>query len=175
MEIEAKWGVDERAHERLRAVLREAGASHAGTVREINTIFDSADDALKLSGRVLRLRRLDDNHTILTFKGPATYREGIKLRQETELPLTDHDAMLGILNGLGFSATLEYQKTRESWELDGVVVALDTLAFGHFVEIEGPEDEIRRTADLLGLDMDKTERQGYPSMMRAHQTGQPAD
>ena len=174
-EIEAKWRADEREHERLRTLLRRAGASHTGTVRETNTLFDSTDDALRLNGHVLRLRWLDQKHSILTFKGPATYREGMKTRQETELHLTDRDAMIGILNGLGFTVSLEYEKTRESWDFDGAVVALDTLEFGRFVEIEGAEDQIRRTAELLGLDLGKAERRGYPGMMRSHQAGERAD
>ena len=168
-ETEAKWRADEREHERVRKALRRAGASHIRTVNEINTLFDSVDGALRMRGHVLRVRRLDDGDSILTLKGPATYREGIKTREETELHFTDRDAMLRILSSLGFSAVLEYQKTRESWDFDGVVVELDTLEFGRFVEIEGSEDRIRSTADLLCLDMSKAERQGYPSMMRAHQ------
>lgn len=175
IETEAKWRADEREHERLRTVLRRAGASHVGTVREINTLFDSVDAAVRLSGQVLRLRWLDHAHSILTLKGPATRHEGVKTREETELHLSDRDAMIRILNGLGFSLSIEYQKTRESWDFDGAVVALDTLEFGWFVEIEGTEDQIRRTADLLGLDMDKAEHRGYPSMMRAHQAGERAD
>ena len=175
IEVEAKWEADEREHERLRIVLRQAGASHTDTVHETNALFDSADGALRESRNVLRLRRLDDGHSILAHKGQATYREGVKTREETELHVADHDAMIAILNSLGFTVSLEYEKTRESWQLEGVVVALDILAFGHFVEIEGPDDEIRRTADLLGLDMAKTKRRGYPSMMRAHQARQRAD
>lgn len=174
IEAEAKWRADEREHKRLREVLRKAGASHVDTVRELNTLFDS-DDALRLSGRVLRLRWLDSQNSILTFKGPATYHEGIKIREETEIHLTDRDAMIGILNGLGFRATLEYRKTRESWDLDGVVVALDTLEFGQFVEIEGAEDQIRRTAKLLGLDLGRAELLGYPNMVREYQARNLAD
>ena len=174
IETEAKWRVDEREHERLRTELGRAEASHVDTVREINTLFDSADGALRLSGRLLRLRRLDDGLSILTLKGPATYHEGVKMREETELQLGDHDAMIAILNGLGLSASIEYRKTRESWRFDGAVVALDLLEFGRFVEIEGVEREIRRAADRLGLDMAGAERRGYPGMMRAHQAAQRA-
>ncbi len=175
IETEAKWRADEGEHERLRTALRRAGASRSGTVREVNTLFDSADEAVRLGERVLRLRWLDNGHGVLTWKGPATYHQGIKTREEAEVDLTDREAMIGILNGLGFTASLEYQKTRESWDFDGTVVALDTLEFGRFVEIEGPEDQIRRAADLLGLDMGRTERHGYPSMMRAHQARERAD
>ena len=168
-EIEAKWRADEREHERLRVSLRRAGASHTGSVRETNTILDSVDGVIRARGQVLRVRLLDDGDSVLTLKGPSTYREGIKTREETELHFTDRDAMLRILSGLGFSPVLEYEKGRESWDFDGVVVELDTLEFGRFVEIEGTEDQIRRTADLLRFDMNKAERHGYPSMMRAHQ------
>jgi adenylate cyclase class 2 len=172
METEAKWRSDEPGHDALRTLLRHAEAVHTGTVRETNTLLDSINNPLKQRGQVLRLRQLDGGHSILTFKGRATYREGIKIREETELHLNDRDGMLGILNSIGFSVSLEYQKARESWELDGAVVALDTLEFGRFVEIEGTKDQILRTAKLLGLDMGKAERRGYPSMMRAHQAAQ---
>lgn len=175
IETEAKWRVDEREHERLRTALRSAGASHTGTVREVNTLFDFSNDAVRLSGQVLRVRRLDRGNAVLTLKGPSTYHEGMKSREETELELSDRDAMIGILHGLGFSASLEYEKTRESWDLGGTVVALDTLEFGRFVEIEGAEAAIRRTADLLGVDLGKAERRGYPSMMREYQAGERAD
>ena len=171
-EIEAKWRVDEREHDRVRTVLRRAGASHVSTVNEINTLLDSVDGAIRMRGEVLRVRRLDNGDSVLTLKGPATYHEGIKTREETELHLTDGDAMLRILSSLGFNAVLEYQKTRESWDIDGVAVELDTLEFGRFVEIEGEEDQIRRTADLLCFDLSKAERRGYPSMMRAHETAE---
>jgi adenylate cyclase, class 2 len=175
IETEAKWPADEGEHERLRTVLRGAGASHTGTVREVNTLFDSADEAVRLGGRVLRLRWLDDGRSILTLKGPATYDQGVKTREEAEVDLTDREAMIGILSGLGFTQSLEYQKTRESWHFEGAVVALDTLEFGRFVEIEGPEDQIRRAADLLGLDMRSAERRGYPSRKRAHDAGERLD
>lgn len=172
IETEAKWRADEHEHERLRAALRRAGASHRGTMREINTIFDSLDGGLRERDHVLRLRLLDDGDSVLTLKGPATHREGIKTREEIELHLTDRDAMVRILGSLGFNPVLEYEKARESWDFDGVVVELDTLEFGRFVEIEGTEDQIRRTAELLGLDMGETESRGYPGMMRAHQAGE---
>ena len=175
VETEAKWRADEREHERIRSLLREAGASHSGTVRETNTLYDSADDAVRQRGQVLRVRWLDQGHGVLTLKGPATYHDGIKTREEIELPLTDRDAITGILRGLGFAVSIEYEKTRESWEFDGAEVVLDTLDFGRFVEIEGSEEQIRSAAGRLGLDLGDTERRGYPSMMRAHQAGERPD
>jgi len=95
---------------------------------------------------------------------------------ETEVHVADRDAMIGILAGIGFGVSIEYRKTRESWELGGATVELDTLDFGRFVEIEGTQEQIRRAAKLLGLEMAEAERRGYPSMMRAHEAAaRPAD
>ena len=170
IETEAKWRASVREHSRLRSVLRQLGGAHIITVEEINTLFDTAGGELKRRGHVLRLRRLDEEHMILTFKGPAAYQEGMKVRSETELHVSDRDAMIGILRGLGFTESLEYRKTRETWQLNGVEVTLDTLDFGRFAEIEGTKTQIRRTAQLLSLDMARTEPRGYPGMMRAHRT-----
>ena len=169
IETEAKWRSDEQGHLRLRRALRRLGGVHVVTVREANTIFDTPGNALKRGGHILRLRSLDGVGTILTFKGPAAYRDGMKTREETELHVEDRDAMAAVLSGLGFNASLEYRKTRETWDLDGARVALDTLEFGRFAEIEGTEDQIRRAAGLLSLDLGKAEKKGYPALMRAYQ------
>ena len=66
---------------------------------------------------------------------------------------------------------LEYRKTRETWQLDGALVALDTLDFGRFVEIEGAEADVRRVAGQLGLEMERAVEKGYPALMRAHLAG----
>jgi adenylate cyclase class 2 len=174
IETEAKWRASVREHERLRRALRQLGGVYVITVEEMNTLFDTAGGELKRRGHVLRLRRLDEKHTVLTFKGPATYGDGMKVRSETELPVSEPSAMIGILRGLGFTESLEYRKTRETWELGGVEITLDTLDFGRFVEIEGTRAQIRRAAQLLSLDMARTETMGYPGMMRAHRTREQA-
>ncbi len=135
-------------------------------------LFDSPGEPLRLSGRVLRLRWLDDGQGTLTFKGPAKHSRGIKTRAESELHIGDREAAIRILNGLGFGVSLEYEKTRESWDLDGVAIALDSLEFGEYVEIEGARDEIQRVARLLDLDLARAERRGYPSLARNYRAPQ---
>jgi predicted adenylyl cyclase CyaB len=170
IEIEAKWRVGERGHARLRRELGRIGGTHHETVDETNTLFDTADGALKRKGQVLRLRSIAGGPTIVTFKGPATYRDGIKSREETETEVADGRVIGAILAGLGFEALLDYRKTRETWQLDGALVALDTLDFGRFVEIEGTETQVRRVAAQLGLDLASTVEKGYPALMRAHRS-----
>ena len=169
-ETEAKWPADELGHARLREALRRLGATHLSTTDETNTLFDTPDASLRADGHVLRLRTIVPGGTLLTFKGPATYREGVKTRDETELSVADRAAMQRILNGLGFQPSLEYHKRRETWQLEDALVALDTLDFGRFVEIEGTDEQVRRIAGQLGLRMDDAIEKGYPALMRAHLT-----
>jgi adenylate cyclase, class 2 len=168
IETEAKWRVDDAGHARLRDALRGLGATHQLTCVETNTLLDTPAESLRRAGRVLRLRTIDDAQTILTFKGRSTFVDGVKSRDETEAPVADRAATQRILAELGYRPTVEYRKTRETWQLDGALVALDTLDFGRFVEIEGDDAHVRRLAAALGLDLATAIEKGYPSLMRAH-------
>ncbi len=46
-----------------------------------------------------------------------------------------------------------------------VEVVLDEMPFGNFVELEGEEKEIRKTADLLQLDWDNRILDNYLALM----------
>jgi predicted adenylyl cyclase CyaB len=168
IETEAKWRVGDDDHDRLRDRLRQFGATHVSTCDETNTLLDTADESLRREGRVLRIRVVAGGETLLTFKGPAAYRDGVKSRDEAEVTVEDGSTALSIFEGLGFLPVLEYRKSRDTWRLDGALVALDTLAFGHFVEIEGADADVRRAAARLGLRLDQTIERGYPALMRAH-------
>ena len=165
---EAKWPADEPGHARLRETLRRLNATHLSTTDETNTLFDTPDASLRADGHVLRLRTISPGGTLLTFKGPATYSDGVKTRDETELSIADRAAMQHILSGLGYQPSLEYHKRRETWQIDSALVALDTLDFGRFVEIEGSDEQVRRIAAQVGLRMDDAIEKGYPALMRAH-------
>lgn len=171
IETEAKWRVDDLGHARLREALRQLGATHESTCDETNTLFDTPGESLRRGGRVLRVRTIAGGPALLTFKGPATYRDGVKTREEAELAVDELAMMLRILDGLGYRPSLEYRKSRETWQLDGALVALDTLDFGRFVEIEGDDEQVRRIASQLGLEMEQAIEKGYPAFMRAHLAG----
>jgi predicted adenylyl cyclase CyaB len=105
----------------------------------------------------------------LTFKGPATIQDGVKSRREVELGVDDDRALRTLLEALGYAPSVRYLKRRESWRLDGVEIALDTLAFGIFCELEGPEERIRALAKQLGLRVDQVETRGYPQLQQLHE------
>jgi predicted adenylyl cyclase CyaB len=166
-EVELKFRLaDAGEQERLRGALRDRGAERAGTEQEENLMFDDRNGGLVAAGSILRVRMLDGGPKAkLTFKGPARYEGGVKSRREIEVAVADGGALRSLLEALGYEVGLTYDKQRETWRTGGAEVALDTLVFGHFCEIEGPEAEIRDLARALGLDETQAEAEGYPSLM----------
>jgi adenylate cyclase class 2 len=73
----------------------------------------------------------------------------MKLREELETAVSDADVLQRVLEHLGLRVWFRYQKYREEFSLDGVVVAIDETPIGTFVELEGTEAGI--TAAAAGL------------------------
>ena len=103
---------------------------------------------------------------VLTLKGPAKFVGGVKVREETEIAVTDAHATLDALLQLGFRVAWTYPKRRTVWMLDGVAVTLDVLEFGWFVELEGPVEVLPDLALSLGLDPTKALRESYSVLAR---------
>ena len=155
LEIEAKMKIaDPRI---LRDKLRALGATRRSEQLETNTFFDTAGAALKSAGKGLRLRRNKSlsggqDQVVITFKGPLQ-AGAFKSRPEIEIVVDDESAAVELLQALGFSPLLSFEKRRESWKLDACEVDLDLLPhLGSFVEIEGPSEAavaaVRRTLGL---------------------------
>jgi adenylate cyclase class 2 len=145
--------------------------------REIKLRFDSADEArdrvLSIGATPLRGRRLqedcllDTEHdmlyrrrsvlrvrneggkSLLTLKGPVQPGP-MKLREEYETVVADGETLLAILQELGLHTWFRYEKYREEFSAEDVIIAIDETPVGTFVEIEGGEDHIHQTAALLG-------------------------
>ncbi len=96
----------------------------------------------------LRLRR-EGARSFLTFKGPVQPGP-MKLREELETAVTDADVLQRVLEHLELRVWFRYQKYREEFALDGVVVAIDETPIGTFVELEGTEAGITAAAAALG-------------------------
>jgi predicted adenylyl cyclase CyaB len=166
LEAELKFRLDGAAEQaRLRGRLREVGAATAGAYDEQNIRF-----TVPRKSRVsLRLRILDGGKGgIITTKGPATFIRGIKVREETEVQVDDAATAQDLLVSLGYPVEFVFHKHRAGWSLDGVSVTLDTLDFGFFAEIEGPQESLPAVAKQLGLDPKKAVRQSYSAMAREH-------
>jgi len=148
-EIEAKFYI--RDMNRMQARLRQLGAHviHDRTF-ETNLRFDLPEGGLRSEERVLRLRR--DSQSRLTYKGPSEDHHGILSRVEIEFVVDDFEKAKLLLEALGYQTVFTYEKYRITFALDGLLIMLDELPFGNFIEIEGEEmDLIRALAGRLDL------------------------
>ena len=97
---------------------------------------------------MLRVRS-EGGKSLLTFKGPV--QPGVmKLREEHETVVADGDTLLTILHELGLRVWFRYEKYREEFAAEDVIIAIDETPVGTFVEIEGGEEHIHHTAAALG-------------------------
>jgi predicted adenylyl cyclase CyaB len=169
LEIEVKLKVDD--HTTVRERLRALGAMAHGRVKEINIFFDWPDRSLRGKDTGLRVRFSQQEgettpQALLTVKGPAA-TTGLRSREAYDVTLTPHDQIVPLLKMLGFEQVLLFEKQRESWELEGCHVELDTLPhFGAFVEVEGPTEEIvQAVQEKLRLGSKAPERKSYSRML----------
>jgi predicted adenylyl cyclase CyaB len=168
VETEGKWLLahpDEVA--RVRAALEAAGAQRLRVEQERNELYDLPDGTLHRSDRLLRLRIIDGGPGgRLTVKGLVTRAEAIKSRAELEIAVDDTATARAMLEMLGYTLSVMYPKTRETWRLGALEVAVDQLPFGWYCEIEGAAADIGAAAALLALT--NPEPRGYPGLMRDH-------
>jgi len=134
LEREIKLRFDSAAE--ARAAVLAAGAAPARIRRlQEDCLLDTADNQLRQRRCALRVR-MESGKGLLTFKGPVQPSIG---------PL-----LVRILEELGFHVWFRYQKYREEFTLDDVIVAVDETPVGVFVEIEGGARGIAGMAQALG-------------------------
>jgi len=135
--------------ESARAAVLSAGATPLrGRRLQEDCLLDTDDEDLRRRRCVLRVR-IDSGKSLLTFKGPVQ-PSIMKIREELETVAADGSRLLHILEELGFHVWFRYQKYREEFALEDVIVAIDETPVGTFVEIEGGSRGIAETADALG-------------------------
>jgi adenylate cyclase, class 2 len=174
-EIEIKLRIrDRKALDRALRKLKVRGELGKTPVRvqEQNVIFDTPEGGLAKHGQLLRIRTerstkrsggkraAQASRAVLTFKSPA---DGIsesryKVREETELEVTDAVALTKIFEGLGLRGWFRYEKYRTTYRppasarwAAGLLIELDETPIGTFLELEGPATAIDRAASLLGF------------------------
>ena len=135
--------------EAARAAVLGAGATPVRSRRlQEDCLLDTADETLHVRRCVLRVR-IESGKSLLTFKGPVQ-PSVMKLREELETVIGNGPLVLGILEELGFHVWFRYQKYREEFALEDVIVAVDETPVGTFVEIEGSDRGIVDMAEALG-------------------------
>jgi len=154
LEIEVKFRVEDRRL--FQARIEQAGAERLSEVFETNIRWDDGSESLKARKCLLRLRKESGGKALLTFKSPPPIEdERFKVFNERETEVCDGEEMAAILEALGFRPVQVYEKERITYRLGSVLLCLDRLPFGDFLEIEGEKQAIQQTAERLGLEWEQ--------------------
>jgi len=165
IEVEKKYRLTSEQRDEVLQRLKDAGAEDRGEAFEENTIYGGG--ALQRGVSVLRLRRMGST-TLLTYKERLPRDSAIKRQREEETRVEDAKAMAAILDALGFSPVLVYEKRRQTWRLAATEVVIDELPFGLFMEIEGEEDAIDAVERLLAIEDLPAEHATYPQLTETY-------
>ena len=167
IEVEKKYRLTKNQRQEVLLRLPQIGAKRKGEDFEVNTLYTG--DSLDVGHCVLRLRRIGDRG-ILTYKVRFPSKSDIKHQREDETSVDDPEAMEAILDALGFTPALVYEKRRETWTLGETEIVIDELPFGLFMEIEGTEQAIRDVESKLVIKRLRTETSTYPQLSLKHGT-----
>lgn len=165
IEVEKKFRLTKRQRDSLLKRLPEIGAQFEREDFEENTLYDG--DGLRDRACVLRLRRVGGRST-LTFKRRLPGKSAIKQQSEEETTIADPEAMAAILEELGFTPALVYEKRRQTWRLGQTEIAIDVLPFGLFMEIEGRANAIKTVERKLAMKGLRAEHATYPQLTAKH-------
>ena len=135
--------------ESARAAVLAAGATPLlGRRLQEDALLDTDDESLRRRRCVLRIR-LENGNSRITFKGPVQ-PSLMKMRDEFETIVGDGVLLRRVFEELGFHVWFRYEKYREEFCHEEVIVAVDETPVGVFIEIEGSEPGITEMARLLG-------------------------
>jgi adenylate cyclase, class 2 len=147
LEREVKLRFD-TAEDARRAILATGATPLHGRRLQEDYLLDTGDESLRRRRCVLRVR-LENGKARLTFKGPVQ-PSLMKVREELETVAGDGEILLLVFEELGLHVWFRYQKYREEFAFEDVIVALDETPVGTFVEIEGSARGIAVMAEALG-------------------------
>jgi adenylate cyclase class 2 len=149
MALEREIKLEFSSAEDARAAVLATGATPLlGRRLQEDSLLDTADEELRRRRCVLRVR-VENGKSRLTFKGPVQ-PSAMKLREEVETVVGDGEVVIRVLQELGMHIWFRYQKYREEFAHEDVIVAIDETPVGVFVEIEGSEQGIATMTEALG-------------------------
>ena len=162
-EIKLRFGSADEA----RAAIVATGATPLlGRRLQEDALLDTDDEQLRRRRCVLRVR-IENGKSRLTFKGPVQ-PGAMKVREEIETVAGDGMMLLRVLEETGLHVWFRYQKYREEFAHEDVIVAIDETPVGVFVEIEGGEQGIASMAEALGRTQDDYILDSYRGLFLKH-------
>ena len=147
LEREVKLKFDS-VEEARKAVIAAGCTPRLGRRLQADALLDTDDEQLRRRRCVLRVR-VENGKSRVTFKGPVQ-PSMMKVREEDETLVGDGEVLLKIFRELGLHVWFRYEKYREEFSHEDVIVAIDETPVGVFVEIEGGEQGIETAAAALG-------------------------
>ena len=147
LEREIKLRFDSAGEARAKILALGATPLRGRRLQE-DALLDTEDEQLRRQRATLRVR-CEGGKSLLTYKGPVLPGL-IKIRDEFETVVADGEVLLTILEQLGLHVWFRYEKFREEFSADDLVLAIDETPVGVFVELEGGEAAIHATAQALG-------------------------
>lgn len=157
------------AEEAREAVLAAGAVPLLGRRLQEDALYDTAGDQLKARRSALRLRR-ENGKARVTFKGPVQ-PDVMKVREELETVVADGDVLHRVFEELGLRVWFRYQKYREEFSHQDVIVAIDETPVGVFVELEGSAQGIGEMTAALGRSPADYIVQSYYSLFLEHRAG----
>jgi adenylate cyclase class 2 len=148
------------------AILSTGGTPLRARRLQEDCLLDSSNEQLRQKRCILRVR-MENGKALLTFKGPVQ-PSTMKLREELETVVGDGLLLLRVLEELGFRVWFRYEKYREEFALQDVTIAIDETPVGTFVEIEGTEAGIHKTAEALARKPEEYVLDSYRGLFIKH-------
>jgi adenylate cyclase class 2 len=148
------------------AVLATGATPLLGRRLQEDSLLDTPEEDLRRRRCVLRVR-MENGKSRLTYKGPVQ-PSAMKLREEIETVVGDGEILLRVFEELGMHVWFRYEKYREEFAHEDVIIAVDETPVGVFVEIEGSEGGILAAAATLGRTPDDYIVDSYRSLFLKH-------
>jgi adenylate cyclase class IV len=137
------------------ARLERAGARRIFFGRIEDRRFDTPELSLAARDIVLRLRVYRSSQDVraeLEYKGATQYDGGYKVREEVGSTVSDPEAVMHMMTGLGYIVTREIDREIEQWEVEGASVRFERYPrMDDLVEVEGTPETIERAIAALGI------------------------
>jgi adenylate cyclase class IV len=178
LEVELKSVVDDVA--RRRAAVERAGGTLTYAGHLMDRRYDTAEHALAGRDHVLRVRvyrSASETRAELDWKGPTRREGGYKLREELGAAVADADALVAILERLGYLVTVAIDREIVQYDLGGAMIRFERYPrLDDLVEVEGTPEQIERAIAALGLPRDGFTTERLPDFVRRFEarTGQRA-
>ena len=130
------------------AVIATGATPLHGRRLQEDALLDTEDEQLRRQRCVLRVR-MENGKSRLTYKGPVQ-PSAMKVREELETVVGDGELLLRVFGELGLHVWFRYEKYREEFSHEDVIVAIDETPVGVFIEVEGSERGIADMTLALG-------------------------